>query len=219
MKRIACLTTLCIVSLLSASARADCLSEAKDFALGLCGDLEKSGIKVSASGNLEGDAGLSAVIKRYIDVSGKGSVAGSVDKYEGLAREELGKDRFDTRGCRERLAVRAIEVQCKKVTYKTCPRPEFGIQSWGATDVREANSGWMGGGHSQSEWCGKLAAQTFAESGAGPERAWQVLNAGEDSRRTGLAHVEYNYKCKVQVEYHPNYNVRTDPLCGIASDN
>jgi hypothetical protein len=54
-----------LIALSSTMALADCLSEAKEFAIGLCGDLERSGIKVTASGNLQGEADLNTVIKRF----------------------------------------------------------------------------------------------------------------------------------------------------------
>lgn len=218
MKGIHTALTLVLVAS-SMAAKADCLDDAKNFAIGLCGDLEKSGIHVTASGSLQGNADLNNIIKKFINVSGKGDIAGTVDKYEGVAREELAKDRFDARTCRQNMATKVIEVQCqKKVIFNTCPRPEFGLAGWGASAEKEGSSGWRGGGHTQDEWCGELAAATLRDNSAGPVHAWHIISKGEN-RKKEWGKASYNYHCKVHIDYIPQYNVRTDPLCGIASIN
>jgi hypothetical protein len=212
-------TTLALLLSWSIAARADCLEDAKNFAIGLCGDLEKSGVRVTTSGNLQGNADLSNIIKKFIDISGKGEVAGTVDKYEGVAREELGKDRFDARTCRQNMAIRAMEVQCqKKVTFNTCSKAEFGFASWGASAEKTGSSGWRGSHHNEDEWCGELAAAALRENGAGPVHDWHIISKGEATRKQ-LGQPSYNYDCKVHIDYSPLYNTRTDPLCGIASVN
>jgi hypothetical protein len=219
MKRILKASTALVLVASSTAVSADCLDDAKNFAIGLCGDLEKSGVHVTASGSLQANADLSNVIKKFIDISGKGDVAGTVDKYEGVAREELGKDRFDARTCRQNMATKAIEVQCKKkVTFNTCTKPEFGLARWGASADKEGSSGWRGGGHTQDEWCGELAAAALRDNGAGPVHDWHIISKGEDTKKE-WGKASYNYKCKVHVDYSPEYNIRTDPLCGIAAVN
>ena len=213
---LAAAATTLVLFVSSNDCKADCLDDAKNFAIGLCGDLEKSGVRVTASGNLQGTTDLNNIIKKFIDVSGKGEVAGTVDKYEGVAREELAKDRFDARTCRQNMAIRAIEVQCKKkATFNTCSRPEFGLARWDASAEKEGSSGWRGGGHTENEWCGELAAATLKENGAGPVHDWHIISKGED-RKKEWGRATYNYKCRVHVDYSPIYNVLQDPLCGIA---
>ncbi|MEK4035848.1 hypothetical protein WOA01_23980 [Methylocystis sp. IM2] len=208
-----------IALLISTSAKADCLDEAKNFAVGLCGELERSGIKITASGRAEANAELSSVIKSFIDVSGKGSGSGTVDKYEGLAREELAKDRFDTKTCRQNMAAKAMDVQCqKKINYETCTRPEFGFDHWGSEHTGEGSSGWRGGGHTQNEWCGELGARLLAEHGAGPVHDTVILSRDED-RKKEWGKASYNYKCTVKILWNPIYKTKTDPLCGIARSN
>ena len=93
---------------LAAHARADCLADASTFAVGLCGELEKSGNSIVVSGNIQGKAELSKLIKNFSDVSGRGKAVGRVSSYVGPARRELLKDRFDTRACRQNMALKAI---------------------------------------------------------------------------------------------------------------
>lgn len=219
MRRIFTASTALVLAVCSTASRADCLDDAKNFAIGLCGDLEKSGVHVTASGSLQGNADLNNIIKKFIDISGKGDIAGTVDKYEGVAREELAKDRFDARTCRQNMATKAIDVQCqKKATFNTCPRPEFGLARWDGSAEKEGSSGWRGSHHNQNEWCGELAAAALRENGAGPVHHWHVISSGE-ARRKQFGQPSYNYDCKVHIDYNPIYNSHADPLCGIASVN
>ncbi len=50
----------------------------------------------------------------------------------------------------------------------------------------------------------------------GPDHETTVLRSSENSKKDFKGHVEYNYSCRVKVQWNPIYNVRTDPLCGVA---
>ena len=97
---------------LPASAQ-DCLSKVRDFSLSICGEIERSGARTIVTGDGKLDASVSTIIRRIVG-GGAAGVSGSVlsDTYENVAREELGKDRFNARECRERMVAVAVSQVC-----------------------------------------------------------------------------------------------------------
>ena len=207
-----------LVSLLivqATSVRAECLDDATNFAVKLCGELNNAGTRTQLSGKADADASISKWISAFLKIDGKVEGNASIDKYVGPVRDQLTQDRFNVISCRADMAKIAIELQCKKkVRFKTCVRPEFGINNWQSTAEREGSSGWREGGHTQADWCGELAAIALRENGVSGDHTWNTLGSGED-RKKEWGKASYNYKCKVQVQWNPIYNVKTDPLCGI----
>lgn len=93
---------------------ADCLKNAIDFAAQICGELERSGSKTSVSGDVNAQASLNSIIKKFVDASGTTNAAATVEKWEGLVQDEqLLQDRHDARGCRERMGHEAL-ARCPK---------------------------------------------------------------------------------------------------------
>lgn len=53
-------------------------------------------------------------------------------------------------------------------------------------------SGWLDGGHNQSEVCGRLMGEVKAQH---PGNEVRLVNSSEDFRKDFLGHVTYNYHC------------------------
>ncbi len=59
------------------------------------------------------------------------------------------------------------------------------------------DSGWLDGGHNQSEVCGRLMNDVKAQH---PGKDVKLVNSSEDSRKDFLGHVTYNYHCVFEVQ-------------------
>jgi hypothetical protein len=59
------------------------------------------------------------------------------------------------------------------------------------------DSGWLDGGHNQSEVCGSLMNSVKAQY---PGSEVKLVSSSEDSRKDFLGHVTYNYHCVFEVE-------------------
>jgi hypothetical protein len=200
------------------TVRAACLEDATNFALKLCGELNNEGVRTQLTGKADAEASISKWVSAFLKLNGSIGGAVDIDKYVGPVRDQLAVDRFNVLDCRRDMAKVAIATQCKKdVLFKTCARPEFGFNNWGSTAEREGNSGWRPGGHTQAEWCSELAATALRENGVSSTHTWKTLGSDEDRKKELDGKAKYNYKCRVQVQWNPIYNVRTDPLCGIES--
>jgi hypothetical protein len=99
----------------SFSAKANCLDDVTRFAIGICGEIERTGKRtvVNADGNL--DVGISNIVRRLVG-GGTGSASGAVltDAYENVLREQLGPELFDVRKCRQTMVPVGIEQACPK---------------------------------------------------------------------------------------------------------
>lgn len=112
--------TLLVVTLLLISStgicRADCLKTAGDFAVRICGDIQRIGSSSIVEGGGELKASVSGVVRRALGEAG-GSFSGKAvsDAYENVLREDLGKELFDVRQCRQKMAQVGIEQACGKI--------------------------------------------------------------------------------------------------------
>lgn len=115
MKFLALMLPLLLLVVAVPASSQDCLSKVRDFALSICGEIERSGARTVVSGDGKLDANVSTIIRRIVG-GGAAGISGSVlsDTYESVAREELGKDRFNARECRERMVAVAISQVCNK---------------------------------------------------------------------------------------------------------
>ncbi len=100
-------------------------------------------------------------------------------------------------------------------TYKSCRRPEFGVERWLRSEEFSQSSGWRDGGRSQQDWCNELIAATVQGRALGPEHLATVVNSSEDSNKDWKGHVTYNYSCTVRISWQPLYAERQDPACGV----
>ena len=107
----------------------DCLSKVRDFALSICGEIERSGARTVVTGDGKLDANVSTIIRKIVG-GGAAGVSGSFlsDTYESVAREELGKDRFNARECRERMVAVAISQVCNKNSSANSTSPAITAQ-------------------------------------------------------------------------------------------
>jgi len=95
----------------SIPAFAECLEEAVKFSKDICGELsKKGGIKsLQGSGEVKGEAG--GIIKRFVGgVEGSVSANALLEEYSNVLREDLANDVLDTRSCRQKMAIKAIEL-------------------------------------------------------------------------------------------------------------
>jgi hypothetical protein len=96
----------------------------------------------------------------------------------------------------------------------TCTRREFGQIGWERKETIEQDSGW-GDGNGQDNWCNELISKTVSSRAIGQDRNVTINDKGEKQRWTGVRHREYNYRCKITIEWSPIYATRQDPLCGF----
>lgn len=95
---------------------------------------------------------------------------------------------------------------------RECRLKSHGIERYGRVFDDGESSGWMGGGHSQDEWCSNLSNKLMAEN---PGADVVVLNHSE-SKKTTCAPFncpQYNYYCEVSVKADPIYFLKADPAC------
>jgi hypothetical protein len=201
----------------SAPAFASCLDDVSTFAIRICGEIETSGKSTTVDANGKLDATVGNIITKIVG-NGSADVSGQVlvKTFENVTQDQLGKELFNVRTCREKMVDVAIAQVCKKpVTYKTCPRPEFGQSGWARSEDISQTSGWVDGGSNPGNWCNELINQSLKGRGIGPEHEVKIVSTGEDHKKDVLGHVSYNYSCKITIQWVPIYNERQDPLCGV----
>jgi hypothetical protein len=115
MFRVALFLFLFLVS--SSEVFADCLSDVSNFAEKICGQIKTSGNTQLIEANGELKAEVSGIVRKALgDV--KGDVNGKIlqDTYENVLREDLSKELFNVRECRQKMAEKALEV-CSSSTH------------------------------------------------------------------------------------------------------
>ena len=80
MKGIPAILFFCGSAVAASTAQATCLDEATTFAINLCGNIERSGLKETASGSAQANASLNSVIKKFVDASGSAGGQASIEK-------------------------------------------------------------------------------------------------------------------------------------------
>jgi hypothetical protein len=95
---------------------------------------------------------------------------------------------------------------------KLCRLKSHGVERYDRTFEDGEESGWMGGGHSQDEWCENLQNKLNAQN---PGADFAILQKSESKRDTCLPFncPQYNYYCKVQVKADPIYIAKLDDAC------
>ncbi|MGV1830761.1 hypothetical protein [Agrobacterium vitis] len=92
-----------------------------------------------------------------------------------------------------------VSVDYKPVTYtkdiNSQPTEKKPIQSL------TFSTGWISGGHSQSEACSQAVALYQPQF---PGKSLESAGASEDSRKDILGHVTYNYRCTINVFDSPS---------------
>ena len=96
---------------------------------------------------------------------------------------------------------------------KACRHPDFGQEGWLRSEVIVGSSGWVGGGSNPRNWCNSLINRTIQGRNIGPSHKAEVINTSEQSKKDWKGHVEYNYHCKVLLEWEPLYFEKVDPRC------
>ena len=87
------------------------------------------------------------------------------------------------------------------------------VERFGRTVAVTQDSGWMGGGHTQPEWCNNLIGNLRNQFP--PDSQFKVLSSSERSKSscTPFNCPQYNYTCTVEVQTDPIYNEKSSPKC------
>jgi hypothetical protein len=95
---------------------------------------------------------------------------------------------------------------------RECRLKSHGVERYGRVFPDGESSGWMGGGHSQEEWCSNLSNKLVAQN---PGAEVKVLLKSESKKNTCyiVNCPQYNYYCKVLVKADPIYFLKPDPAC------
>jgi S1-C subfamily serine protease len=101
--------------------------------------------------------------------------------------------------------------------YSSCQHVSHGIKGWTSEKPwGPVNSGWLGGGHNQTDECNKLIA---AELAGKPDTQIELLPGGqgkwEASKKDVLGRVEYIYWCKGILRSAPIYAEKQSPACPL----
>lgn len=101
--------------------------------------------------------------------------------------------------------------------YATCRDRSHGIERWETQKPwGPVNSGWLDGGHDQTNECKKLIAGALAGD---PEATITLLpgkeGMWEESKKDIFGHVEYRYFCMGIYYSGPRYKEKQSPACGL----
>jgi hypothetical protein len=94
-----------------------------------------------------------------------------------------------------------------------CRIPSNGIERYDRTEAVTQSSGWMGGGHTQGEWCNTLVATLRPRY---PQNSQFKVNGSSESSRSACSPFncpQYNYTCNIQVQSDPIYKEAVNPDC------
>lgn len=108
------ITFLFIILFVSGRCWADCLQTAGDFAVRICGEIQSTGSGTLVEGNGELKASVSGVLRKALGDAGASFSGKAVsDAYENVLRQDLGKELFNVRECRQKMVQVGIEQACK----------------------------------------------------------------------------------------------------------
>jgi len=96
-------------------AEASCLDEVKQFAIDICGEIDKTGNTnmLDVNGNIKAEA--KGIITRIVGgASVSGDIKSTTEAYENVLRKDLGADLIDIRKCKKEMAKMAFDEVCKK---------------------------------------------------------------------------------------------------------
>ncbi|MEI6706422.1 MAG: hypothetical protein WCK96_04700 [Methylococcales bacterium] len=88
---------------------ADCLNEVSNFAEKICGEIQKSGSRQLIEANGELKAEISGIVRKALGEV-KGGINGKIlqETYENVLREDLSKELFNVRECRQKMVETAF---------------------------------------------------------------------------------------------------------------
>ncbi|WP_162299591.1 hypothetical protein [Pseudomethylobacillus aquaticus] len=114
---------------------ADCLQTAGDFAVRICGEIQREGRSSIVEGNGELKASVSGIVRKALGEAG-GSFSGKAvsDAYENVLRKDLGRELFDVRQCRQKMALVGTEQACKSYPSKPTSDNKQGLL--GGTSIK-----------------------------------------------------------------------------------
>lgn len=94
----------------------------------------------------------------------------------------------------------------------TCRDKSHGVERYRNEFEVTEQSGWMGGGHSQPEWCATVIQRQVSRDA---EAAVSVLTSSEmsESKCSPFNCPQYNYSCTVLVKTAPIYALKSSAAC------
>ena len=98
---------------------------------------------------------------------------------------------------------------------KTCRLEEFGFESWRNSETVEQSSGWRSGGSNQTNWCNSVKNSFISSRSITGNYSTEIVESSEDGRWTGIRHRQYNYFCKIKINWDPIYQEEVSPRCGM----
>jgi len=109
--------------------------------------------------------------------------------------------------------IAGLEQHLRARPNASCRIPSNGVERYARIFTVTEESGWMGGGHTQPDWCNNLIARL--RSSNPKDSDFKVVNSGEQRKNTcpPLNCPQYNYFCTVQVQAEPIYYERDSPAC------
>ena len=109
------------------------------------------------------------------------------------------------------------DVSVSQKISGTCRHKDFGLERWGSEETITQSSGWVRGGSDPENWCNQLIRSIIQGRSIGPIHKATVQSTGEEGRWTGTfgRTREYNYHCKVKMQWSPVYKEKQDASrCG-----
>lgn len=102
------------------------------------------------------------------------------------------------------------KIERKPAAALACRHPNHGVEKWNQENQYQADSGWVGGGSSPDEFCGKEILERQKNY---PERDIKLVSSSEDKKEEFLRRFYYRYYCKISEHWDPVYKLSQSPAC------
>ncbi len=96
--------------------------------------------------------------------------------------------------------------------YQSCPNPSKVVGWTSQIPWSSGSSGWMSGGHNQTDECNKMVAAFLANR---PGMQIDIKDRGENSKKDVFGHVEYEYFCSGLLKSNPSYAIEQSVSCPL----
>ena len=103
---------------------------------------------------------------------------------------------------------------------KKCSDSSFPQVGWRYTEETTGSSGWIGGGHSDVDYCNTLANSFITGRSISSSHNVETVTSRSEERWSGTfgRTRQYNYHCTVKVSWEPIYEERLDGnVCGMTT--
>lgn len=94
--------------------------------------------------------------------------------------------------------------------FPECRHPTHEVERYALDELKNANSGWRGGGYNQPAHCADVLRSLQS---AHPNSTFSFVRSSEESKRDILGKVEYNYFCEYRRREQPVFALIRSPAC------